>query len=133
MRVHANLDGGSLANVSDTEDELSSAMALMISGRSIEEISRILQLTHFKCIAVKRGQSVVVYAYCGTEEELEQLHEMWVSGSLRETVELMFNQLLIRSQIIAVTNVTISNEELENGEKYLKGKESFPLLLGTIC
>lgn len=128
MRVHANLDE-SLANVSDTEDELSSTMASMVSGKSIEEINRILQLTQFKCIAVKRGQSVVVYAYCGTAEELQQLQEMLVTGSLNESVQQLFNRLLNRSQKIAVTIVTIHPEEIEKGEKYFQGKESFCIIM----
>lgn len=132
VRVHANLDE-SLANVSDTEDELSSTMASMVSGKSIEEISRILQLTEFKCIAVKRGQSVVVYVYCGTAEELQQLQQMLVTGSLKDSAELLFNRLLNRSQKIAVTIVTIHPEEFEKGEKYFQGKESFSIIMELFC
>lgn len=121
VRIHASLDE-TLANVTEAEEEISSAFASTVSGKSLEEINRILQLTQFKCIAAKRGQSIVLYAYCGTVEELQQLREMLANGRLlRDSVELLFNRLLTRSQKIAVTIVTIYAEEFDKGEKYFQG------------
>jgi hypothetical protein len=101
----------------------------MIAGilidRSIDQPSRILELVQHKVIAAKTGQSIVLYIYCKTIEELQQLHESLTSGRLKDSVELCFKSLLNRSQKIAVAALTTSDEEFQKMQKYFKGQNLF--------
>lgn len=126
MRVHANLDG---ENVSEAENEISTAMANMILDRSIEEANRIFQLAQLKVIAAKKGQSIVLYIYCMTIEDVQQLYQSLISASLKVSLELLFNRLLSRSLKIAVTTVIVSNQELLRIQTYFNGENFFYSIL----
>ena len=125
MRVHAHLDG---ENVTETENEISTTIAnMIINDRSTEDADRILELVTLKVIGAKTGQSVVLYIYCKTNEELQQLHESLTSGRLKDSVENWFSRLLNRSQKIAVASLTTPTEEFENMRTYFKGQNLLPL------
>lgn len=125
MRVIAKLDG---ENVTEAENEISTAIANMITNdRSTEEANRILELVNLKVIGVKTGQSILLYIYCKTIEELQRLHEMLNSGRLKDSVELCFNRLLNRSQKITVTTLTVSTQEFQKVRTYFTGNFTFTL------
>ena len=127
MRVHASLDG---ENVTETEKEISTAIAnMIINDRSTDEASRILELVNLKVIAAKIGQSVVLYIYCKTIEDLQQLHDSLISGRLKDLVELWFNSLLIRSQKTKLVALTTDDEEFQKMRTYFRGQNLFPVQL----
>jgi len=130
VRVHASLDG---ENVTETEKEISTAIAnMIINDRSTDEASRILELVNLKVIAAKIGQSVVLYIYCKTIEDLQQLHESLISGRLKDSVEMLFNSLLIRSQKTKVAALTTDFEEFQKMRTYFKGRNLILMQLTTM-
>ena len=128
MRVHAHLEGP-LESVTSVEDELVSRIGNVISGMSIEERSRILGLAQFKFVASKRGQSVVLYIWCETEEELCRLYEFLISGRLKDSAEQLFNQLLTQTQNVAVKDVTMKDDEFERLKACFTGDQLFFFLV----
>ena len=98
---------------------------MIINDRSVQAAGRILGLALAKVIAAKKGQSVVLYIYCNAIEDLQQLHDSVISGRLKESVELWFNSLLIRSQETKVVALTTDFKELQKMITYLKGQNLF--------
>ena len=110
VRVHADLGSGRAAD--DAEDDIITRFTDVLSGRSVDEASRILnKMTEIglTVIAAKKGQSVVLYIYCRTESELTDLYRMNLSGILRNTIEWLFSQLLIFSTTAEYAEVTVEN------------------------
>lgn len=124
MRAHAHL-GGPLEDVTTAEEQISTAIAYVLSGISIAGSNRILELAQLKVIAAKKGQSVVVYIWCETVEELFRLYELLTSGHLRECVEQLFNQLLTWSQKVAVKDVKMNDDEFKRIKECFRGDELF--------
>ena len=93
----------------------------------IQAAGRILELAMVKVIAAKKGQSVVLYIYCKTIEDLQQLQKSLISGRLKDSVEMLFNSLLIRSQKTKVAALTTDFEEFQNMRTYFKGRNLFPM------
>lgn len=90
MRVHAQLNS---EEVDETEEEIITRFASVLSGKSLEASNRILVGT-LNVIAAKKGQSVVLYIYCKTLKDLIHLQEMNASGKLRTIIQTIFTQLL---------------------------------------
>ena len=107
VRVHGDL--GNDKDADHTEDNIISIIADILSGKSLEETSRILKKTELKVIAAKKGHSVVLYVYCRTDKELMDLYEMNLSGTLRSTIERLFSQLLLCSTTTEHDEVTVEN------------------------
>lgn len=126
VRAHAHLGG---ENVSEVENEIATVIADILLDKSSDQRSRILELVQHKVIAGNKGQSIVLYIYCQTTEELQQLHEALSTGQLQYSVELCFNSLLTRSQKIAVAAITVSNEEFQKARMYFEGQNLFPIHL----
>lgn len=114
-------------NVTEDEREIVTMIADILINRSIDQPSRILELVNHRVIAARTGQSVVLYIYCKTIEDLEQLHESLLSGRLKNSVELWFNFLLKRSEKITVSAVTVPNEEFQTIGTKLKGNNLFSI------
>lgn len=108
-----------------TEDEISTAFEKMLIGRSITERSRLLDIFQLKVIDAKKGQSIVLYIYCETVEELLRLQELLTSGCLKDAAERLFNKLLTRSQEVAVENATLNDEEFKRMKAYFTGDQLF--------
>ena len=107
VRVHADLGNGSDAD--RTEDDIITRFTDILSGKSLDEASRILAEIELKVIAAKKGHSVVLYVYCRTATELIDLFESHLSGKLRNTVEQLFRQLLLGSSAAEYLEVTVEN------------------------
>ena len=54
----------------------------------------MLQLTHQRIIAVRKGHSIVIYIHCKTHDELLQLIDLLKTGRLKEITEKVFTVLL---------------------------------------
>ena len=130
VRVHAHLEGP-LEDVTPTEDAISTTIAIALSGTSIEERSRIWERAQLKLIAAKKGQSVVLYVWCETVEELFHLHESLTSGHLKDSVELLFNHLLTTFQKVVLKRVTMQDEELKLIKGYITGDQLFCYQVST--
>lgn|SRR6218665_1312084 len=130
VRAHVNLDG---VNVNKTESELVTKITNLLIDSSIDQRNRILELVNNKVIAVKPGQSIVLYIYCKTIEYLQELEESLTSRQLKDSVEVWFNDLLHRSDRIIVTTITVSDDEFQRMRKNFKGQNLFPNLFITMC
>lgn len=107
--------------VNRTEDAISDQLADFLSNRSIEEAQRILELTQLKVIAAKKGQSIYLYVYCATLEELTALYNLLVTGAVKTIVETLFNKLVSREDRIVVS-YTYSEEEYNKCKSYFEGQ-----------
>lgn len=124
MKVHARLDGP-LETVTTAEDKIVTTIESVLSGTSIAESSRILEILQMRLVAARIGQSIVLYIWCKTVEELLRFYEFLTSGRLKDTAELLFNQLLTLSQKVVVRNITMSDEEFESIKAYFTGDQLF--------
>lgn len=106
VRVHADLGTGKDAD--HTEDDIITRFTDILSGKSLDEASRILKEIELTVIAAKKGHSVVLYVYCRTATELTDLYEKNLSGKLRSSVEQLFSQLLL-SSTTEYAEVTVDN------------------------
>ena len=107
VRVHADL--GNDKDADHTEDDIITRFKDILSGKSLDEASRILEDIDLTVIAAKKGHSVVLYVYCRTATELTDLYEMNLSGKLRSTVEQLFKELLFGSSTSEHPEVTVEN------------------------
>ena len=107
---------------------------MVINDRSTQEAGRILGLAMAKVIAAKKGQSIVLYTYCNAIEDLQTLHESLISGRLKDSVEIWFNSLLIRSRTTKVIALTTNAEEFQKMQTYFKGQNLFTMqLITSLC
>ena len=108
VRVHADL--GKDKDADQTEDDIITRFKNILSGKSLDEVSRLLKEIELTVIAAKKGQSVVLYIYCRTARELMELYELNLSGTLRNIVERIFSQLLLLgSTTTEYAEVTVEN------------------------
>lgn len=96
VRVHSRIED------EETEDEVIASFARALGSRPLEESRRILEGT-LNVIAMKKGQSIVIYIYCRTLKELLRLEEMQLNGSLQSSVKELFTRLVYQTQEIQVT------------------------------
>lgn len=106
VRVHANLQG---VDVNHTEDELITRITELLSGRSQEDSSRILEVAQLRIIGAKKGESVVLFVFCKTLTELLDLKEMQLSGELKSHLQTLFTQVISRSQFVEVNAENLSD------------------------
>src|SRR6218665_1568822 len=92
--------------------------------KPVYQTSRILGLVP-GVIAARIGHSVVLYIYCKNIKELEGLNELLALGRLKDSIELLFKSLLIRSQNITVAALTVSDGEFQKMREYFKGQILF--------
>lgn len=118
MRARVNLDG---ENVTEDENEIASMVGNLLINRSVDESRKILGFGESRVIAAKTGKSIVLYIYCKTIKDLEQLNESLTAEKLTNSVELLFNSLLPRTKTITVAALTISTEEFQKMRTYFKG------------
>lgn len=90
-------------------------------GLPMEEGQRKLQLAGMKLIAAKKGESIYLYVYCATHEELTELHNLLVTGTVKTIVETLFNKLVSREKRIVVS-YTYSEEEYMKCKSYFEGQ-----------
>lgn len=114
-RVTAHLVG-TIEDVTLAEDEIVTRVA---SGTSDAKINGM------RIIAAKKGNSIVLYVWCEKVEELLRLEGLKTSGHLQESIEQLFNQLLNRSEKIAVKEIKMDDEELERMKEYFTGDQLF--------
>ena len=93
VRVHANL--GNSENADQTEDDIITRFTDILSGKSQDEVSRILEEIQVKVIAAKKGQSVILYFYCTKASDLTDLCEINWSGKLGRDIQRLFSQLFL--------------------------------------
>lgn len=95
-------------------------IASIFIDRSIDQPNRILGLVP-KVIAAKTGQSIVLYVYCKSIKDLEQLKDESTTGRLRNSVEMWFNSILTRPKRITVAALTIFTEDFPSMRTYFQG------------
>lgn len=115
--VHATLES---VNLDETETRIVSEMTSVLcrSTTSVEQVQRLLAALQLQVIAVKRGQSVVLYVRCCTGEELSRLCKIIDNLELKAIVDKLFSVLLPKL-VIKVITVTIFEQDLA------KAKETF--------
>lgn len=123
-RVHVKLDGP-LEKVKPAEDEIVTTIASVLNGTSIADSIRIWQRVHLKLIAARKGQSIVLYIWCETKEDLLRVHDSLTSCRLKDPVEQFFNQLLTQSRKVAVNTITVNDEEFRRMKAYFTGNQLF--------
>ena len=82
------------------EDELITKITELLGDRTLGDSARILECSQLRLIAVKRGNSVILYFICKTMTEFVHLKEMQISGKLENVVGDMFHEMLSSAQII---------------------------------
>ena len=96
----AELDAGSVNNVSQTEEKIISVSGQISAGRQhplIGKVNEILCLLGFNTsrLVIKSANSLAVVFICLTLSELVSLRDQWRTGQMKEVVQ----KLLLYSQI----------------------------------
>ena len=92
------------------EDEIISQLTKVLENQSLDEATRLLELTHKRIIAARKGQSIVLYIHCMAHDELLQLIDMLEAHTLEEIINKVFSELLSSGDSLRVT-LTWSVEE----------------------
>lgn len=106
IEAHATLESD---NLDEAETQIVDRMAedLCASTTSIEQANRFIAALQFKVIAVKRGDSIVLYISCCKEEELNFLCEIVENKQINEILEQLFNSLLVNKMTVKVILVKL--------------------------
>lgn len=98
---------------------------LMHRNISAEQATRLLSAAmQLKIIALKRGQSIVLFICCSEEDELNRLCKMLDNLEMKKLLEQLFN-LFSRSSRIRVAAVKIFERDLENTKQLFKSISIF--------
>lgn len=115
--VHATLESD---NLDETETRIVNEMTYVLcrSTTSVEQVHRLLAALQLQVIAVKRGESVVLYVRCCKEKELSRLCRIVDNLEMKAITDKLFS-ILLPKLVIKVTSVTIFEQDL------VKAKEMF--------
>lgn len=113
-----------MQNISDTEEQISSKLSEIIlakiSDSSVEATRRILNQIGLKVIAVKKGNSVVLYVYCKVTEELNCMEQFITSGSINYVLNKIFVSCLSSLDRLDV-KTRINSGKLKTSRKFITG------------
>src|SRR6218665_2937184 len=83
-------------HVNQMEEEVVDSITHLLANRSPADSSRIWELVQLRLVGVQVGRSVVLFFHCQTVSDLDELHRSYISGDLRQKVEMVFHRLLLR-------------------------------------
>jgi hypothetical protein len=127
QRIRVSQEGDAQI-VNPIEDALVDRLTELLRDRSIEEARRILAMTELKIVASKTGESIYLYVYSETLEELMELHSLLITGAVKTIVETLFNKLVSRHDLI-VASCTYSEEEFDKCISYFEGQLCISVVL----
>lgn len=117
VAIHNTLDGDK-EDVDKDEEELVAKMQSLPADTSRDPSTRISKV--FTLLKARKGSSIVLYTVYDTLDELLKLFELSDSGELKKMIELYFNELVSRSDLVVAT-ATLSKDSLEKYKKYFEG------------
>ncbi len=123
VRVHANLEG-TVGNVDQLEEEIISRLTEVLENRPLEEATRLLEITQQRLIAARKGQSIVIYIHCMTNDELLQLIDLLKTDKLKGIIERVFIEMLSIGDALRVS-LTWSREEFNRASTYFGEYDRF--------
>lgn len=101
--VHAALDGG---NLNEAEIQIVDEMTDFLRQKttSVEQANRLIAGLQLNIIAVKRGESIVLFIGCSKEKDLNHLCKVVADLEMKETLEALFKLLLpkLTTKVVAV-------------------------------
>lgn len=108
--AHATLES---ENLNDAETELVAKMHDLLHSNTttMEQENRVLAALELKVIAVRRGESIILYIRCCKEKELTYLCKVVNNMRMKETLGTLFN-LLLEKRRISVLVVKIFETDL---------------------
>ena len=99
------------------EDEIISQLTKVLENQSLDEATRLLELTHQRIIATRKGQSIVLYIHCMAHDELLQLIDLLKTTKLEGIIERVFTRMLSVGDALRVV-MTWSLEEFTRATAY---------------
>lgn len=120
--VHATLQGN---NLDEAETQIVNEVTELLRQRtnSMEQAIRLIAEVQLNIMAVRRGESIVLYIGCCTKEDLNYLRKVVDYMEIKETLERLFNLFVPKLGIkIRILLVKISENDLAKAMEILDSK-----------
>lgn len=115
VRIHATLES---ENLTEAETQIVNEMTNLLFQRStsLEQANRLLSAMQLNVLAVKRGQSIVLYIACIREEEFVYLYQIIDNLEMKRILQQLFN-LLVENFKIKVLMVKIHDRDITSAKQ----------------
>lgn len=120
--VHATLQGN---NLDEAETQIVNEVTNFLRQRtnSMEQAIRLIAEVQLNIMAVRRGESIVLYIGCCTKEDLNYLRKVVDYMEIKETLERLFNLFVPKLGIkVRILLVKISENDLAKAMEILDSK-----------